>query len=219
MIKKAFTMVEILITLGIIGVVAAITLSNLIKEYKAHTLKSQFFKASSVISQLASQLENDGLNFRGSSFTSYLKLQKKCRIDHHGTYCNNKTISYKLFNYRNNPSYFYFGYLNSTMAILSDGMVIYTDDCPDYEGWKGPLVGVDINGIDKGPNRLGYDFFLFENVAGKIYPLGHEKTNYGNINFSTNKTDYCSKSDFSSNSGLTCASKALSDSKYFNKLW
>ena len=38
--KKAFTLAEILITLGIIGVVAAITIPGLITTYKAHQLRS-----------------------------------------------------------------------------------------------------------------------------------------------------------------------------------
>ncbi len=39
---KAFTLAETLITLGIIGVVAAITIPGLIYNYKAHRLQSQF---------------------------------------------------------------------------------------------------------------------------------------------------------------------------------
>lgn len=39
-----FTLAEVLITLGIIGVVAAITIPGLITTYKAHQLHSQFLK-------------------------------------------------------------------------------------------------------------------------------------------------------------------------------
>lgn len=38
MIKKGFTLSEVLITLGIIGVVAALTIPGLITTYKAHRL-------------------------------------------------------------------------------------------------------------------------------------------------------------------------------------
>ncbi len=37
--KKAFTLAEVLITLGIIGVVAALTLPSLITNYKVKVLK------------------------------------------------------------------------------------------------------------------------------------------------------------------------------------
>ncbi len=43
-----FTLAEVLITLGIIGVVAAITIPNLITTYKAKQLHSQFLKNYSI---------------------------------------------------------------------------------------------------------------------------------------------------------------------------
>ncbi len=49
-----FTLAEVLITLGIIGVVAAITIPNLITTYKAKQLHSQFLQEDLImmISQL-----------------------------------------------------------------------------------------------------------------------------------------------------------------------
>lgn len=49
--KSAFTLAEVLITLGIIGVVAAMTLPSLIKNHEQRVLKTQFLKAHSVLSQ------------------------------------------------------------------------------------------------------------------------------------------------------------------------
>lgn len=42
--RSAFTLAEVLITLGIIGVVAAMTIPNLISNYKAKRLRTQFLK-------------------------------------------------------------------------------------------------------------------------------------------------------------------------------
>ena len=42
--RIGFTLAEILITLGIIGVVAAMTIPALMTAYKAHRYKSQFLK-------------------------------------------------------------------------------------------------------------------------------------------------------------------------------
>lgn len=39
--KKGFTLAEILITQGIIGVISAMTIPNLITNYKAMTLQTQ----------------------------------------------------------------------------------------------------------------------------------------------------------------------------------
>ena len=40
--KKAFTMAEVLITLGIIGIVAALTIPQLIKNYQHKELEAAF---------------------------------------------------------------------------------------------------------------------------------------------------------------------------------
>ena len=49
--KKSFTLAEVLITLGIIGIVAAMTLPSLIGNYKKKVLKEQFKVAYSLIQQ------------------------------------------------------------------------------------------------------------------------------------------------------------------------
>ena len=49
--KKAFTLAEVLIVLGIVGVVAALTLPSLITNYKVKVLKTQFKKMDSTIRQ------------------------------------------------------------------------------------------------------------------------------------------------------------------------
>ena len=49
--KIGFTLAEVLITLGIIGVVAAITIPNMINNSKAAKLRSQFLKAHSSVQQ------------------------------------------------------------------------------------------------------------------------------------------------------------------------
>ena len=43
--EPAFTLAEVLITLGIIGVVAALTIPSLITNYKARKLHTQFLKS------------------------------------------------------------------------------------------------------------------------------------------------------------------------------
>lgn len=58
--KKGFTMAEVLITLGIIGIVTAMTLPTLINNHKRLTTETKLKKAYSIINQafLAAQAEN-----------------------------------------------------------------------------------------------------------------------------------------------------------------
>ena len=66
--KKGFTLAEVLITLGIIGVVAAMTIPNLIANANANKYRSQFKKTVSSLSQAARMSENlYGYDFAGIS--------------------------------------------------------------------------------------------------------------------------------------------------------
>ena len=62
--KLAFTLAEVLITLGIIGVVAALTIPNLINNYKAKRLHTQFLKSYSTVQQVFKQMEADDVFIR-----------------------------------------------------------------------------------------------------------------------------------------------------------
>lgn len=62
--KKAFTLAEVLITLGIIGVVAALTMPTLINKTQGAQYKAAFKKSLSALSQAAAlNKELDGWNF------------------------------------------------------------------------------------------------------------------------------------------------------------
>ncbi len=49
--KHGFTLAEVLITLGVIGIVAAITLPSLITNYKVKVLQTQFKTADAILQQ------------------------------------------------------------------------------------------------------------------------------------------------------------------------
>lgn len=61
--KGAFTLAEVLITLGIIGVVAALTLPSLIQKYQDQVLENQLKKTYSTISQgIQKAMADDGVS-------------------------------------------------------------------------------------------------------------------------------------------------------------
>lgn len=98
-VLKGFTLAEVLITLGIIGIVAAMTIPTLMKNTQDAELKSAWKKAYSVISQASLNVKNDnGGTFAGlgsafdlnsqntlrDAYTNYLKVVKKCDADAYG---------------------------------------------------------------------------------------------------------------------------------------
>jgi prepilin-type N-terminal cleavage/methylation domain-containing protein len=169
--SKGFTLAEVLITLGIIGVVAALTISIISKKVSHIILEKQFKKAYSEVTQairIAKQEldvddfgayceyydgsypnERECLKAFGKAFSIDLTKQKVL-------YRNSTDIS--TFNSANNPtdSSITFCIGNITKPyILSNGMYLgYTNSCAYFN------ISVDINGSAK-PNRLGYDIFLF----------------------------------------------------------
>lgn len=186
--KRAFTLAEVLITLGIIGVVAALTMPSLIAKYKERETVVKLKKMYSVISQAYQQVLNDngdptnwgltGTNAASANivlarFTPYLKISKNCGSAS-GCFPN---VTYKGLNNTNvvniNTSTVHTG-----RAILNDGMSIYfyvqSKDCNiTYSGAANVCanVGVDINGFNP-PNQLGKDLFDFTITTDRVVPYG-----------------------------------------------
>ena len=95
--KKAFTLAEVLTTLGIIGVVAAITMPMLVSTYQERELVSRLKKDYSNISQSYAQslVENglpkywhlgeegnsDGAKYIQSTLISYFKVWENCETN------------------------------------------------------------------------------------------------------------------------------------------
>ena len=86
----AFTLAEILITLGIIGVVAAMTIPNLLTAHKKHVIESKLERAVSVINQTIKMSESENgemetwdknltyTEFIDKYFRPYIKIMQIC---------------------------------------------------------------------------------------------------------------------------------------------
>jgi len=173
--KNAFTLAEVLITLVIIGVVAALTIPTAINKYKEEELKSQFKKAYSTILQAMYKTEmNDffgyakcyyGVDGAGSAtsgcrdffdaFAKNLQLQKVCKGNAKSGGC---VPSYSHYA---NPDGCY-GFTVTCIEnqgnsyVLNNGQILIL-----YGDGSMPLFLYDING-HKGPNRMGTDLFSFK---------------------------------------------------------
>ena len=100
--QPAFTLAEVLITLGIIGVVAAMTIPGLITKYHRHVVETKLVKFDSIINQAVrmSIAENDDLVFTppedGVDKAKYLKdwfdenLMKYIKGDYDGGVIRNR---------------------------------------------------------------------------------------------------------------------------------
>ena len=192
--RAAFTLAEVLITLGIIGVVAALTLPTLIQNHQKQVYVTQLKKAYSTLTnaynELAAEDEVADWNQISSgyaySFLKHVKTIKSfdgCEED----WCNNYDVNHTTGIAGGT------GLGNASGFITADGaLFIFTCGtaylCADYT-WI-----VDVNGYNKGPNKPGRDIFQFaledlhkvdngewtdsENAGNKLIPVG-AKTDYG----------------------------------------
>lgn len=215
----AFTLAEVLITLGIIGIVSTLTIPNLIANHKAVEMRTRLKTAYSLLSQAIEKMKADDISTNPADYGNnkfqpvyikYFKDAKDCgtafkRIDKFNCPAS-ATQGYK--NYTNTTFPYLSGNspLDDGLFVLNNGMLIMIENA-------GPIIfiSVDINGFHKPPNRWGYDLFTFHLLDGKLLPMGAEGTAYSDSN-------YCNNTDKSSINGITCAQKALTEDDYFKKL-
>ncbi len=179
--KVAFTLAEVLITLGIIGVVSAITIPTLIQNYKKHEATSRLKKFYSAMSQAVLLSENDNGPVFGWREGNNGDIQ-----DENGDYDHNAQADFS-WNYwtkylapyikytkaekgiydEENPDKFY-----ETKVWLADGTTFTLHNGGTMD------VNVDING-EKQPNEAGRDQFGFMiNTQEKIWGKKHFSATY-----------------------------------------
>ena len=150
----AFTLAETLVTLTIIGVIAAITIPNLISKYQKHTYVVGLKKAYSVLTNAFTMAVNEGdVTFKvgeteddiKATIQRYLKIVKTC-----GT---NNLSDCGVNNY---PGY---GSIWASTSYITEDGIIYTSTSTG--------IFADVNG-PKGPNKAGRDIFYFE-IAQEEY--------------------------------------------------
>ncbi len=213
--KQAFTLAEVLITLSIIGVVAALTLPSLISKNNTAAMESKLKKTYSVLSQsllfAAGELGGlDAVEFKDGNTESteemfytylekYLKISKKC-VNSKGCWAQARDLrGVKVGAEAGIGS-------NIITFTTYDGLSICMDgktaaDMAIYYGIKtnkdGLVFYIDVNGM-KNPNTFGKDIFLFGFSDKGLLPAGKNST-----------PEQIENSCSASGNGYLCASKVM----------
>ena len=208
--KAAFTLAEVLITLGIIGVVAAMTIPNLISSYQKKATVTKLQKAISILNQayrlsydengdisakdvLASGMTNE--EYFNTYWAPYIKKAHLCKTYSEcgyktsnpwkyakGTSCGTHVVSTRV----------------RTTFYTPDGFLylILIASVNDPEVRENNNIYLDLNG-GAGPNVFGKDVFILTRVVeGGVRPYCYQKTD---VQIDQN----CSKNT----EGLCCAEK------------
>ncbi len=221
--NKAFTLSEVLVSLVIIGVIAAITVPVIFANYQEQALKSSLKKNYSVLKQaldryqaengerviasdiaMTSDYNNEQLI---NVFIPYLNILYDCGE----TRANSSCIPIDAYSGNGNSSDVYKTYngydimekrFDDGQFVLSDGSLLLFEGISITNNIH--YISVDVNGFGKKPNRLGKDLFVFElNDDGNLLPEGAKGTVYYDTD------SYCSNTSTDSMNGAGCTYKAL----------
>lgn len=182
--NNAFTLAETLITLAIIGVVAAITIPSLMQSSKDQQFTTAAKKAYSTLSSAVQQMNTDnftdfaaGSNDHASVISAFRQYLKNIQ--------QTTNVNYNINYYKSSSSYNVVASFSMPGMILADGskMNFYdvTNDCTAKNVFCSEII-VDTNGA-KPPNMDGVDviwFFLMrvDSSTLKIVPDGTPNTLY-----------------------------------------
>ena len=209
-IKNGFTLAEVLITLVIIGVIAALTIPNVINTTKKQEYVSSLKKTYSTLATVTNKIMNDEGMPRGDIggwatsstaefdiYKKYLSYVKECN-GVSGCYGQG---AYAMLNSSSSDSTW--GNNQFPKLILADGTLLIfvhrSNGCSESNGNFGyndgcATIGVDING-EKPPNIWGRDAFIFVIKEDGLHPAGCD---FGS----------CTKGGY----GQNCAARVLRES-------
>lgn len=178
MVKKGFTLAEVLITLGIIGVVAALTLPSLVQNHKKNETAARLKKFYATMSQaiINAEIDNGEKAYMWDRLT-WLSSDPGLSYDQTYAYWNKylspyiKTLKVEkgIHDQENNIS-------KKTKVYFQDGSTVELN--------VGQCVSLyfDVNG-DLRPNELGRDRFIFFIATYDSHNANRKQELYPNHSF------------------------------------
>ncbi|MFH0702425.1 MAG: type II secretion system protein [bacterium] len=204
--KKGFTLLEVVMTLAIVGAIAAIVYTTVLPKIEDAQHKTEFKETYSVLDQATSRIKADnGGSLKGvfpnnnamrDKYKQYLNTVKSCDAGQAFGNCWHNDGSLKWLN--GSPIT---GWNDNAGMILNNGVLLYFGiSSPSCTALSGTLLScgfilIDVNGW-KVPNTIGKDIYGIRVQETGIKPMGTKGESYENT---------CT----SSNNGLGCAAKVL----------
>ena len=206
--KVAFTLAEVLITLAILGVVAAISIPNIVQNYQRRVTVTKIKKYYAKLTEAYDlyRIENPNENYPANStelfntfIRPYFKISYDAGLDYREKHP--KILPSDKYKYLNGNEWASLINYNSYVAKLADGSVILAtlDTSQTYSPQLTyshvGTIRIDVNG-KSGPNQYGVDLFSFVLLTrgGKLQEIAlHDGIIWGNKSLKTRLGEKCGK--------------------------
>jgi prepilin-type N-terminal cleavage/methylation domain-containing protein len=232
--QKAFTLSETLITLAVLGIIAAAVIPALITTTNKNNYVNGLKRADLMLKTATSELmadnsgtmqnlvstDNDHIGMV-NKYCSKLNCIKKCSA---GAISGNCFPVLPIKNLQG-TDYTNYNLNNYEGAVLSNGMMIVVQaDKSNSCNWvsvtkNGNSIGcssinIDINGF-KGPNTFGRDIFMFVISKNGIVPYGIQNTFAATAPYiwTNATTGWCTLTSTQNANGYACAGRILTEGK------
>lgn len=224
-----FTLAEVLITLGVVGVVAALTIPTLIHNYRAKEMRTRMLRANSIIQNGIGRMVADEINIEDVMNNKDTTTIRKYFKDG-GCVVPRDKVEGNYYNYYGtSPAGGSAQHIKWPPYCLSDGMLLWFADLYDYDTNLGKdnygrdtgytILIVDINGWKNPPDKWGKDVFswFYNPNDSRLHPFG-PSAKYILNNIVRPYLYLCPGSKTASESGIGCTENAINDEAYFKKL-
>lgn len=202
--NKGFTLAEVLVTLGIIGVVAAMTMPTLVSNHQRTVYVTQLQKVVTELAQAADRAasDNNAVSLDETKYRreggaadflkDYFKIARDCGESATPCFAD----SYKTMS---GDSAVFPETVDDAVTLASGASILIWSNGlgydPEYHGYLDIIV--DVNGR-QGPNRYGRDLFQMQ-----LYSDGKIAESYNG----SDPSDNCLTSDY----GLGCFTKVVNN--------
>ena len=218
--NKAFTMAEVLITLGILGVVISLTLPAVLGKYQKQEALVRLKRTYTLLNQALMLAENkygeakDWTDWNSSEkiINDYLAPEFKVNKIYESNDTLYEGMCYsgeKFFHTRGQYNWLNGVVISSPMITGTTSFMTIDGICIGLSSTSATNANffVDVNGPVKGPNVAGKDLFFFVLEGNTIRPYGYD---WKIEDITANKPRACNI-NAPSGAGYTCTAKIMND--------
>ena len=194
--KVAFTLAEVLITLGIIGIVAAMTIPSMISNFQKREIETRLKEDYSIFSQVNKMMIENDVAFNMTAIDGsirelrnwldkyafpYMKVARVCNQPTVGcwsgpaTYLNGRIFGCSAGGCGDSWVSFVMNNGTKVATDIGNNAQLRDEMGVDSEADSCLKMYVDVNG-DKKPNKFGVDIFLMTFTEDGFMPAGYTKT-------------------------------------------